>query len=168
VATSLGARSKATPADNTAAHVRGSITAFTSATHFTVDGLVVDASGASFPDGTDDVVLGAQVEVEGTVSNGVLVATRVSLESRHQGDDRHCQQLIGAITAVDAVAGTFVMRGVTVSYDATGATTSFSPSGRTAVDLVVGATVRVKGTVGSTRNQVKASEITFTTTATSG
>ena len=144
------------PADTSVAHLRGAITAFTSATAFAVDGLVVDASNAAFPDGISGVVLGAQVEVHGTVSNGVLLATRVSIESRHRGDDDRKLELHGAITAVDATAKTFVLRGVTVSVAGT-----VTYSGGTEAGLVVGAKVAVRGGVGSTRTQVLAATIKF-------
>ena len=144
------------PADTSVAHLRGAITAFTSATAFTVDGLVVDASNAAFPDGISGVVLGAQVEVHGTVSNGVLVATRVSIESKHRGDDDRKLELHGAITAVDATAKTFVLRGVTVSVAGT-----VTYTGGTEAGLVVGAKVAVRGGVGSTRTQVLAVTIKF-------
>ena len=144
------------PADTSVAHLRGAITAFTSATAFAVDGLVVDASNAAFPDGIAGVVLGAQVEVHGTVSNGVLLATRVSIESRHRGDDDRKLELHGAITAVDATAKTFVLRGVTVSVAGT-----VTYSGGTEAGLVVGAKVAVRGGVGSTRTQVLAATIKF-------
>ena len=144
------------PVDTSVAHLRGAITAFTSATAFTVDGLVVDASNAAFPDGISGVVLGAQVEVHGTVSNGVLVATRVSIESKHRGDDDRKLELHGAITAVDATAKTFVLRGVTVSVAGT-----VTYTGGTEAGLVVGAKVAVRGGVGSTRTQVLAVTIKF-------
>ena len=144
------------PADTSVAHLRGAITAFTSATAFAVDGLVVDASNAAFPDGITGVVLGAQVEVHGTVSNGVLVATRVSIESKHRGDDDRKLELHGAITAVDTAAKTFVLRGVTVSFAG-----SVAYSGGTEAGLVVGAKVAVRGGVGSTRTQVLAVTIKF-------
>ena len=144
------------PADTSVAHLRGAITAFTSATAFTVDGLVVDAGNAAFPDGIAGVVLGAQVEVHGTVSNGVLVATRVSIESKHRGDDDRKLELHGAITAVDATAKTFVLRGVTVSVAGT-----VTYTGGTEAGLVVGAKVAVRGGVGSTRTQVLAVTIKF-------
>ncbi len=154
-ATSLGV--KAARTDSLAeAHVRGAISAFTSSTSFTVDGLVVDATKASFPDGTTGLALGAQVSVEGTLTNGVLVAAKVELESRHTDDDSRRVELHGAITAVDTAAKTFVLRGVTVSYAGTVAYT-----GGTEAGLVVGAKVEVKGGVGSTRTQVVAARVKF-------
>jgi len=86
----------------------------------------------------------------------VLVATKVELESQHQGDDNRRIELHGAITAVDSTAKTFVVRGVTVSY--AGSVTY--PNGSQA-GLVVGAKVEVKGGVGSTRTLVQAVRIQF-------
>ena len=156
LAQSLGIKTAPKPADNTSAQVRGNITAFTSATSFTVGGLVVDARSASFPDGSSALALGVQVEVQGTVTNGVLVATKVEVESKHRGDDSHALQLIGAITALDSAAKTFVVRGVTVSRSS--ATTYVNG---VEADLAVGRKVHVKGTLGSTRSQVLASKISF-------
>jgi hypothetical protein len=144
------------PADRIEAHVRGAISAFSSATSFSVDGMAVDATNAAFPDGIAGLALGAQVEVHGAVVNGVLVATRVSLESHHRGDDDRKLELHGAITAVDTTAKTFVLRKVTVSYAG-----SVSYVGGTEAGLVVGARVEVKGGVGSTRTQVQAVKIKF-------
>ena len=157
VASALGVKGLHTDHGNgLGGQVRGKITAFTSATRFTVDGVVVDASAASFPDGSSGLALGVEVEVDGSVSNGVLVATQVSIESRHQGDDSHQWQLFGAISALDAAAKTFVVRGVTVSY---GAATRYV--GGTVADLALGRKVHVKGTVGSNRTQVQASVVSF-------
>ena len=156
VAQSLGIKTSTKPADNTTAQVRGNITAFTSAASFTVGGLVVDASTASFPDGSSALALGVQVEVQGTVTHGVLVATKVEVESKHRGDDSHALQLIGAITALDSATKTFVVRGVTVSRSSA----TIYVNGVEA-DLAVGRKVHVKGALGSTRTQVLASHISF-------
>lgn len=143
------------PTDRSEAHVRGAISAFTSATSFSVDGMPVDATNASFPDGIA-LALGVQVEVHGAVVNGVLVATKVGLESRHRGDDDRKLELHGAITAVDTAAKTFVLRNVTVSYAGT-----VTYEGGTEAGLLVGAKVEVKGGLGSTRTQVQALKIQF-------
>jgi hypothetical protein len=154
-AQALGAK-VATTTTAAAAHVRGAITAYTSATAFSVDGIAVDASAATFPDGSSGLALGVQVEVHGTLSNGVLTATQVSLESRHQGDDDRKYRLHGAITAVDTTAKTFVLRGITVSYAGT-----VTYTGGTEAGLVVGAKVAVRGTVGATRTSLAAVRIQF-------
>ena len=155
MAQNLGA-ARHQPADTMAVQLRGSITAFSSASSFHVNGLAVDASAATFPDGSTGLALGVQVEVKGTVRNGVLVASQVGVEAKHQQErDRHFE-LHGAITAVDSVARSFVVRGVTVSYAG-----SVAYTGGTVADLIVGAKVAVRGGVGSTRSQVLATEISF-------
>lgn len=157
-AQSLGGKAATTTTTTTAAqaHVRGVITAFTSATAFSIDGIPVDASAATFPDGSTDLALGVQVEVKGTLTNGTIIATAVELESRHKGDDDRKFRLHGAITSVDTTAKTFLLRGITVSYAGTVAYT-----GGTEAGLVVGAKVEVRGTVGATRNTLAATAIKF-------
>ncbi len=154
-AQSLGAKVRSTTTA-AQAHVRGAITAFTSATAFSIDGIPVDASAASFPDGSAGLALGVQVEVQGTLTNGTLVASKVALESRHRGDDDRQFRLHGSITSVDATARTFVLRGITVSF---GDGVTFSNG--TAAGLVVGARVEVRGTVGSSRTTLAAVRIKF-------
>ncbi|OYU92738.1 MAG: hypothetical protein CFE45_22175, partial [Burkholderiales bacterium PBB5] len=139
----------------TAAHVRGTVSALDStAKTFSVDGLKVDYSGVASVPAT--LANGVEVDVLGTVSSGVLVATAVTLkeECRGKHDDRF--EVHGAITAVDTVAKTFTLRGLTI--DTSGTVTY---TGGTAAGLVVGAKVEVKGSVGSTRTTVLASAIQF-------
>ena len=101
--------------DHDEAHLRGVISAFTSATQFSVDGNPVDAGNAVFPDGESGVVLGATVEVEGQLVNGTVVARKVEVEDEHEHDGSRVE-LHGTIGALDTAAQTFVVRSVTVSY----------------------------------------------------
>jgi hypothetical protein len=141
--------------DREEAHLRGAITALSSTANFEVNGLPVDAAGASFPDGTAGVVLGAQVEVEGQVVNGVLMATKVELDARH-ADERHGFELHGAISALNTAARSFTLRGVRVSY---GAGTSFRDG--SAATLVDGRHLELKGTPSADRTTLQASLIKF-------
>ena len=141
--------------DGLGAHLRGSITAFTSTAAFSVNGIPVDASGASFPDGSTGIVLGAVVEVHGTASNGTLVATKVELDSRHAGE-RHRFELHGTISALDTTAKTFKLRNLTVSY---GGTVTWKDG--TAANLVDGAKVEVKGALSADRTTLTATVIAF-------
>lgn len=147
------------------AHVEGLITAYTSATEFTVNGLRVDASNASFPDGTAAVLLGARVEVTGSVSNGKLVATQVEMEDvRDHG--RRGMELHGDITSIDTAAKTFVLRGVTASYSGT-----VTYKNGLEADLAAGKAVEVKGVLSADRTRMQAVSIelrTTTTTTTTG
>lgn len=59
--------------------LEGRVTAYTSPTSFSVDGIPVDARAAP-----SALAVGMRVEVYGTMTNGVLVASRVKIED---GDD---------------------------------------------------------------------------------
>jgi len=147
---------KRQPDATSEAHVEGVITTFTSATAFAIDGLAVDASAASFPDGTAGIELGARVEVEGTLNNGVLMATKVEVEERHNGGRRELE-LHGAITSLDSAAQTFVLRTVTVSYAGEGV--EFSDG--TVADLAAGKQVEVHGVLSEDRTRLQAQRIEF-------
>lgn len=137
--------------DREAAEVDGRIGAFTSTTQFVVNGIAVDASSALFTNGSTGIVLGARVEVLGSIRGGVLVATKVKLE----GDEEEGGfELHGTISAPDAGNMTFVVRGVTVIYSST---TRFDSS--TAGDIVAGRKVEVKGVLSSTGTRLAATSI---------
>ena len=139
--------------DHDDARLIGSVTAFTSATDFEVNGLKVDATNAKV-DGT--VALGVRVALRGTVTNGVIVASEVKVLKA--GDDKiRGVELHGTITgAPDAVAKTFVLRGVTVSWDAT---TVFKDGAE--AQLVDGAKVEVKGVLSTDQKTLAAKLIDF-------
>jgi Domain of unknown function (DUF5666) len=141
--------------DHEQAEIRGLITAFTSATAFSVNGIVVDATNATFPKGQAGVVLGARVEVEGKAVNGVIVATKVSTETERE-DSARGFELHGSITALAADKKTFVLRGVTVSY---AGTVEFRKG--TEANLAVGSNVEVKGLLGSDATTLVATRISF-------
>ena len=143
------------PEDNEHSEVEGTITDFTSTTSFSVDGLAVDATKATFPDGTTGLVKGAHVEVEGAVVNGVLMATKVKIETE---DAQHAEgfEVDGLVSAVDTIHSTFVVRGVTVSFDMT---TTFANG--SAMELLVGARVEVRGALAADGSTINATKITF-------
>jgi hypothetical protein len=146
--------------DHPEAEVEGVVTAWTSATDFEVDGLKVDASNASFPEGSAGVVLGAQVEVRGAVTDGVLVATSVSLEDDHRGGGMPGSgrpfELHGAIGSLDSTAMTFALRGLTVSYAG-----SVSFAGGNPAQLANGVRVEVQGTLSPDMTKIDATRISF-------
>lgn len=141
----------ALPAGGAFAEVEGIVTTYASATRFSVNGVAVDASAvASAPTG---VRLGARVEVEGTLKDGVLAARRVALDGgRGAGDGLEIE---GRVERIDAAARQVVVRGVTVDY----ATASLR--GGTAAQLVVGAKVEVKGTLSADGSTLRASKVEF-------
>ncbi|MDO8418461.1 MAG: DUF5666 domain-containing protein [Rubrivivax sp.] len=137
------------------AHMEGVITAFTSISRFEVNGLVCDASNASFPDGTAGIGLGARVEVEGTVDNGVLMASKVTLEERRNMGQRPLE-LHGEVTKLDTVGKTFALRGVTVWF---GSTVQYRDG--TEANLADGRRVEVKGVLSRDRTRLEARRIEF-------
>ncbi len=155
VATRLGAGAPHV-GDADAAHLEGSITAFTSTTQFSVNGIPVDASKAELEGGGAGIVLGAQVEVKGTSSGGVVIATHVSVET-HETVRAAGFELHGAITAIDTTAQTFQVRGVTVSY----ASPNVVFAHGTAAQLAVGVPVVVHGTLSADGTTVQATRIAF-------
>ena len=139
--------------DRNEAEVEGIITAFTSTSLFSVNGLSVDASTATFEGGKTGVVLGARVEVEGSIVNGVLVAKKVELED---GADAARFELHGTPLSLNTVAKTFVLRGVTVNYG----TATFA-NGATDTSLsIVNVRIEVKG-VRSADNIIVATRISI-------
>lgn len=133
------------------AELEGFITAFTSGTRFAVNGVEVDASGATrLPAG---LALGRRVEVEGVLAGGVLVAREVELEDDDESDGLEIE---GRITSVTPALNTFVVRGVTVRHDAS---TRFKDG--TPAQLAVGAKVEVKGSLSPDGATLLASEVEF-------
>jgi hypothetical protein len=136
--------------DRDTVEIEGRVSAFTSVQHFSVDGVAVDA-GAATVSGT--VVLGARVEVSGSSSNGTLTARRVAVDSE-DGGGSEAFEIEGRITAVDATAKTFVVRGVTVQWSDS---TRFDSS--TAADLALNRQVNAKGRLAADRSRVDATVV---------
>jgi hypothetical protein len=137
------------PHDSDHAEVEGMITAFTSTKAFSVDGVTVDASGASFPDGETGIVMGARVEVEGSTVNGTLVATKVELKTEEK-DRASGFEVDGSVSAI-IDASTFTVHGVNVSYDSNTVITGGT--------IMVGSRVEVHGVLAADGVTVKASTI---------
>lgn len=104
------------------AEIEGLISDFVSLSNFKVSGQAVNAGSASLdnPAGLT-VANGVEVEVEGTISNGVLVATKLSV--RQSGDDtaqsNNVNIEIEAIaTAVSPTSNTFVVLTKTIAVNA--------------------------------------------------
>ncbi len=145
-----------TPDDRDGAELEGLITAFTSTASFQVNGLPVDASAASFPDGTSGIRLGARVDAKGRLQDGVLRASEVEVESDERIDDRGFE-FKGQITEVNLAAKTLVVRGQTVSW----ARSDLRLEGGTLADLVVGRSVELKARLGEDRTTLEATKIEF-------
>jgi hypothetical protein len=137
------------------AHIEGVITAFTSTEAFEVNGLKVDATNATFPDGKAGVVLGARVEVEGAIVAGVLVATKVELRERRDPLAR-LLEFRGEMSRLDTAAKTFALRGLTIYYGG-----SVTYKNGTEASLANGKLVEVKGTISLDRTRIDARIIEF-------
>jgi hypothetical protein len=144
------------PDDHDEARLRGLVTRYSSRTTFAVNGVAVDASAASFPDGTAGLQLGARVEVRGTAAGGLLRASRVDLESDDEVRDRGFE-LKGPIESVDVIARTFVLRGQVVGY----ARPDLRLEDGTLADLRAGRAVEVKAVPSADRTRLDAVEIEF-------
>ncbi len=143
-------------ADLQTVKAEGLINSFTSAQSFSVGGRPVDASGASFPDGSAGLAVGVRVKVEGTVRLGLLRATQVSIQSDQQVRDQGFE-IIGALTAVSPSQRTITLRGFTIGT----ARSDLRFEDGTAADLVVGRAVEVKGLLSADQRGLDATRIKF-------
>jgi hypothetical protein len=145
------------PDDADEVELEGTITAFTSATSFSVNGIAVDASHAEFKEGTSAALaLGVRVEVKGRAVEGVVVASRISVEHEDEHEKEEIE-LHGAIASIDGAAKTFVLREVTVSY----AGDDIEYRGGSAALLAAGVKVEVKGELAADGKTVNAERISF-------
>jgi Domain of unknown function (DUF5666) len=118
-------------------NIGGLIADFTSAASFTVNGFKIDASNATYKNGTAaDLLNGAAIRVKGVATNGVLVAKEIEFKKKPNAEAAEIK-VKGFITDFVSQAN-FKLRGQQV--DATGAT--FSGGGAT--DLSNGAFVELK------------------------
>ena len=123
--------------DRNEAEIEGIITDFTSTSSFSVYGQPVNAAGASFPEGTAGIVLGARVEVKGSLVSGTLVATRVKLEDENDIDNLEFE-LHGTVSELTATQFKLTPRsGPAITVLFTG----------TVAGLADGSRVEAKGTV---------------------
>lgn len=137
------------------AKLEGIVTAFSSLSSFSVNGLPVNAATASFPDGTAGIVLGARVEVTGSIVDGVMQASKVEIEERRLPGPRHWD-LRGEIGNLNTTDKTFALRGITVWY---GGTVDFRDG--TEATLANGVRVRVRGPLATDRTRLEATRIDF-------
>jgi hypothetical protein len=143
--------------DRDAAEVEGLITSLVSVSRFDVNGIAVDASGATFVDGSAGVVPGARVRVRGRSADGNLIASTVDLRSDQDVFDEGID-LRDTLSALDTTAQTFVVRGVTVFY---GSVPPPRFDNGTANDLADGKRVRVRATLSADRTRAVATRIEF-------
>jgi hypothetical protein len=136
--------------------LEGFITDFVSASNFKVAGVAVNASGGVvFKNGSAaQLANGVAVEVEGVTRAGVLAASQIEVKTKGGGGQEF--QLFGAIESINAATQSFVLRGITVTYSA-----STRIDNGSAANLVVGASVEVRGVLSVSGNQLVATRIKF-------
>lgn len=149
------AQSERTLGDSDESFLEGRITRFDSATSFEVDGQVVDATRASFPDGVNGLGVGRRVSVEGTSRNGVLRASLVEIEV-DEDEATSVFELHGSIEAIDAAARVLQLKGVAVDYSG-----SVTFKNGAEADLALGRRIEVKGALQSGGVGLRAQEIEF-------
>jgi len=96
--------------------IEGAVTQFTSLSSFRVDGQLVNASGAGVlfePNNPAFVRDGARVEVEGSLVNGTLNATKV----KQRDGEARVHAMIAAAGDINAAAGTLRLLGITIRVD---------------------------------------------------
>jgi Domain of unknown function (DUF5666) len=142
--------------DSNDARLAGVVSTFSSINQFAVNGRPIDASAASFSNGSAGLKLGARVEVEGKLSKGVLLASKVKVVSEQEGGNQ-TYELHGPIVSVNANDKTFVLRGLTIG---TGRADLRYQNG-TAANLVVGRSVEVKGNLSADGLRIDAFNINF-------
>ena len=134
--------------------VEGIITQFNSAASFVVNGVpVVTNSNTVFEGGAaGDLALGVEVEVEGSLSNGVLIATEVSFRDNVEIEGNVASVMSGGGTPNLTVSG---LPGITVFVNAQ---TEFKGGISNLGQLLVGDHIRVRGRPTGT-NTVIAAEV---------
>lgn len=139
-------------ADTDDLRLEGRVTARGSGGSFAVNGRAVDGSAVALP---PSLVLGARVEVRGGLRAGVLRATRVEVRTESESVEREFR-LEGALAAVDAGAGTVLLRGLTVSTRRAGLRVDCPPPAA----LAVGQRVDLRARLAADRRTLEATRIT--------
>lgn len=119
--------------------IYGIVTDFVSLDNFKVGGLTVNAASSEIQ-GTDPAN-DVPVEVEGTIDNGVLLATKVISRDGSQSEQ---VELHGLVSGLNQGNKTFMLRNEIVHWDSS--TTAFTPSSLDTT-LVNGANVKVIGEI---------------------
>ena len=141
---------------------KGTVTAFTSFTSFSVNDVPVSVSGvtnSTYPEGTGRIEAGAYVEVKGSLVGGMLVATRVKLENNTLAGNEF--ELHGTISnaVTSGAGGSFKLTSSGGVFDVEWSSSVTFPNG-SAVNLTESRRVEVKGTL-LNGNQVNATRISF-------
>lgn len=152
------------PKDGTEVESEGVVTTYTSLSNFVVNGLKIDASSARIEPAGAVLAVGTRVEAEGTMSGGLLVASKVEVKQSDDdggggsgGGTGTEAEIESRITSLDTATKTFIVKAGAQKVDY--ATARFK--GGTEATLAVDVKVHVKGTLSPDGTVVVADEIEF-------
>ena len=92
------------------AELHGTVSNFVSAANFQVRGVLVDASAAAFTGGSSaNLQNNAYVEIHGRVSNNVVLASTVQVQSVQSASDGSVGDLRGVVSNFDATTNAFTL-----------------------------------------------------------
>jgi hypothetical protein len=130
------------------------VTSFTSATNFEINGLKVSVAASGTIEGTP--APGSRAQVEGTVANGILVASRVQIQDENQPQP-DANEVHAQISSIDNANKILTVRNgtITIRWDNNTVFDSSLPNG--AGSLTVGLQIDVDGKM--TGNELLASQI---------
>ena len=149
----LGLASPA-PGESDETVLEGLVTSQSTSTVFSVNGVAVEAGQAPIEPAGSAVAPGAYVVVEGTVSNGRVLASRIRILTR-AGLEARPFQVAGVVANLDASAATIVVRNVSIDYS------SATFSNGSAARLAPGVGVHVTGPLSADGTQVRAVHVAF-------
>ena len=138
------------------ARIIGLVTDFTSPQQFSVQGVPINATNATFEPNAAAVRKDVLVAVRGTASNGTIIATRVRVVDALADDDWRLIELHGSVGELSAGPKTFMLREVLVDYSQVLRWKDGVPA-----DLVNGRNVEVKGVWSADRSKLLAGIIEF-------
>ena len=101
-----------TPAAPTTVEIHGMVSSFISASSFTVRGVAIDTTNASFTGGTSaQLSNGAFLEIHGTVANNIVHATTVNFIALtpSQVPNGSIIEVVGTLAAQDPTTGTYTI-----------------------------------------------------------
>jgi hypothetical protein len=149
--------------NNAKSELEGVISAFTSASQFTVGGVTVNASNAVFVRGSAaSLANGSRIEIKGTYSNNILNARLVKFEDSQSTGEF---ELHGAVSNFTSLSN-FTVRGITV--DASGAGVLFERG--VAANIANGRQLEVEGALQASPSGsiLKATKVKFEDVSSSG
>jgi hypothetical protein len=141
--------------------VEGVISAFTSQADFVLSGRNVNASGAAVTPAGSVLAAGVRIEVQGVLSAGVLVVSKLQVKSTEDGgsSDGGGQgveyEIKSTILSLDTANQAFVVKAGSQRIDYSAAKFSGAP----VANLKVGARVEVHGRLSADGTVVKATEV---------